>query len=159
METCALEPSGRRFLEGLRQFCSKSAAGRLIAIPSATLPAVWPLLGAIDDIGIGGGALRWLRLSLPAWSRGALRRLGRIRAQQAIFERRTIETANNGGHFIGGGRFDKSEALGFLRFVVADHFDGVGHEIFGGQPLFNIVGGDPCGEVAKKNGKAHSVII
>jgi hypothetical protein len=35
-------------------------------------------------------------------------------------------------HFVIRGRFDECEALGFLRFVVSDHFYGIGHEIFGG---------------------------
>ena len=47
------------------------------------------------------------------------------------------------GHFVGGGSFDKREALRFLRFVIADHFDGVGHQIFGGEPLLDVIGGDP----------------
>jgi hypothetical protein len=41
--------------------------------------------------------------------------------------------------------------------VVADHLYGIGYQIFCGQPLLNIVGGDPSGEIAKKDGKAHSV--
>jgi hypothetical protein len=44
-----------------------------------------------------------------------------------------------------------------LRFVIADYFDGVGHEIFGGEPLLDIVGCDPRREIAKENGKSHSV--
>jgi hypothetical protein len=43
-----------------------------------------------------------------------------------------------------------------LGFVVADHLDGIGDEVFGGEPLFDVIGGDPSGQVAKKNGKAHS---
>jgi hypothetical protein len=41
--------------------------------------------------------------------------------------------------------------------VVADHLYGIGHQIFGGQPLSDVIGGDPCGKIAKKYGKAHSV--
>ena len=87
----------------------------------------------------------------------ALGRLGRIGAQQAVFERRAIEPADDSLHLIGGRCFDESEALGFLRLVVADHLDGVSDEVFGGEPLLDVVSGDPGGEVAKKYGKTHSV--
>ena len=101
MEICPVTPGARPALECFRQFGRKSAAGRLIAIPPATLPAVWPLLGAIDNIGIGSRCCRLRRQLLlllllrSAWRRGALGGLRRIRAQQAVFERRAIETADN----------------------------------------------------------------
>src|ERR1700722_15235493 len=41
--------------------------------------------------------------------------------------------------------------------MVSDHLYGIGHQIFGGEPLLNIIGGDPRRKVAKENGKAHSV--
>jgi hypothetical protein len=41
--------------------------------------------------------------------------------------------------------------------VISDHFDGIGHQIFGGQPLLYIVSGDPGREITKKYGEAHSV--
>src|SRR6476469_2752846 len=87
----------------------------------------------------------------------ALRRLCRARAQPPVFEGRTVEPADDRLHFVSGGSLDKCEALGFLRFVIADHFHSVGHKIYGGQPLLNVVCSDPGGKVAKKNGKAHSV--
>ena len=64
---------------------------------------------------------------------------------------------NDRGHFICRRRFDKREALGFLRLMVADHFNGVGNEVFCRQPLLDIVSSDPSGEVAKKYSKTHSV--
>ena len=48
-----------------------------------------------------------------------------------ILERCAIESADDGLHFVVGGCFDESEALGFLGFVVADHLDGIGYKIFG----------------------------
>jgi len=60
-------------------------------------------------------------------------------------------------HLIWRGRFDKGETLGLLRFVVADHFNGIRYEVFRGQPLFNVIGRDPRREITKKYGKAHSV--
>ena len=118
---------------GLQNFCQfgrKSAAGSLLAISAATFPALRPLLRALlllrrtTACGRGGGRLR---RRLPARSLFAFWRLRRVGPQQAVFQGGPIETAYDGGHFIGGGRFDKSEALRFLRFVIANHFDGVGH--------------------------------
>ena len=55
-----------------------------------------------------------------------------IGAQQPVFQGGAVKTADDGLHLVAGGRFDKCEALGFLRFVVSDHFNGIGHQIFGG---------------------------
>ena len=60
-------------------------------------------------------------------------------------------------HFVGSRSFHKCEALRFLSFVVSDHLYSVSYQIFGSEPLLNVIGGDPCGKVAKENGKAHSV--
>ena len=141
-------------LQDLRQFGSECAAGRLLAIPSAALLAVGTLS---VRLALGAAAGLLLRRRRSAGSILAFRRLRGIGAQQAIFEGCAVEAANDRLHLIAGGRFDKSEALGFLRFVVSDHFDGIGDEVFGGQPLLDVVCGDPGREVAKKNGKAHSV--
>jgi len=46
--------------------------------------------------------------------------------------RRAVEAADNCLHLVARGRLYKSEALGFLRLVVADHLNSVGHQIFGG---------------------------
>ena len=86
---------------------------------------------------------RGLRLSVLAFWR-----LSWIGAQQAIFQRRAVETFDDGGHFVGGWRIDEGEAFGFLGFVVADYLYGIGDEVFGSEPLFNIVGSDPGGQVA-----------
>ncbi len=143
-------PPARAARRGYRTFAS-SAANALRGACSRSRPPRFLRSGLTDASDIG----RCYRLRSTAFL--ALRGLRRIGSQQTIFQRRTIETANDRGHFVGGWRFDKCEALRFLRFVIADHLYGVGHEIFGGQPLFDVIGGDPCGEIAKKYGKAHSV--
>jgi len=38
-----------------------------------------------------------------------------------------VEAANDRLHLFAGRCFDECEALGFLGFVVSDHFDGIGH--------------------------------
>ena len=167
MRSCAItpEPMARRTLQNLCQFRRKSATGRLFTIPgAAAFPAVrtlllWGLLLLLGlllrPIGTGSRGGGWLLLSSRRLF--ALRRLSRVGPQQAVFERRAIETADDGGHFIGCGRFYEGETLRLLCFVIADHLYGIGHKIFGGQPLLNIVGGDPRREVAKKNGKAQVI--
>jgi hypothetical protein len=85
------------------------------------------------------------------------RGLGSVGSQKTVFERRAIKAADDSLHFIRSGRFDKSETFRFLCFVIANYFYGIGYKIFGGEPLLNIIGSDPGGEIAKKHGKAHSV--
>jgi hypothetical protein len=115
-------------LQDLRQLGSKRAARRLLAIPSTTLFAIGTLFGS-DGIG-GRGLLRRRRRSTRSIL--AFRRLRRIGAQQPVFQGGAVKTPNDRLHLVIGGRFDKCEALGFLRFVVADHFDAIGHQIFSG---------------------------
>src|SRR5581483_7908927 len=129
-------------LQNLCQFSGEDTAGFLIAVTAAPLAAMcagwW--YGARGTCARAGGT------RCGGCSRAArvltLGGLGWVSAQEPVFERCAIEPADDGLHFVAGWRFDESEALGFLRFVVADHFDGVGDEIFGGQPLFDIVGSD-----------------
>jgi len=89
----------------------------------------------------------------------ALRRLRGVRSQEPVLEGRSIKTPDDRLHFICGGRLHEREALGFLCFVVSNHLHTVRHQIFGGEPLLDIVCGDPGWEIAKKYGKAHSVIL
>ena len=68
-----------------------------------------------------------------------------------------VETADDGLHLVVSRRFDECEALGFLCLVVSNHLDAISYQIFGCEPLLDVIGGDPGGEIAKKNGKTHSV--
>jgi len=150
-------PAGGRNseLQDLGQFGCKGAPRRLLPILAAPPSPVGTLLLTL---------LRTLR----AWNTSllrlgalgllfALRRLRRIGSEEPVFQRCAVEAANDRGHLVGGGCFDKSEAFGFLGFVVSDHLDGVGDEVFGGEPLLDVIGGDPRREIAKENGKTHSV--
>jgi hypothetical protein len=85
--------------------------------------------------------------------------LCRIGAEQAILQRRAIETADNRVHLFRVGGIDESEALGFLRFRIADHFNRVRNQIFGGEPALNIVRGHPNRQVAQENGETHSLVV
>jgi hypothetical protein len=141
-------------LQNLSQLGCKRAPGRLLPVFAAATPlAVRPL--HTDAIGrrrlLHGGCLLRTTYFLALW------RLGGVGAQKPVFERGAVKAADDRLHLIGSRRFDKCETLRFLRFVIADHFDGVCHQIFGGEPLFDVIGGDPRREIAKKNGKAHSV--
>ncbi|HYA17723.1 MAG TPA: hypothetical protein VEF06_09670 [Bryobacteraceae bacterium] len=88
---------------------------------------------------------------------GTLRRLRRVCPKNLVFKRGSIEAADDRLHFFLRGRFHKCEALRFLRFVVPNYLDRIRDKIFGRQPLFNVIGGDPDGQIAQKYGKAHSV--
>lgn len=107
-----------------------------------------------------GGSLASTRAMLFAIRRGAicrgldnrlltlsfkLCRLGRIRPQQLVFERGPVEPADNGLHLVRCRCLDKSEALRFLRFMIADHFNRIRNEVVCAEPSLNVVGGDPCG--------------
>ena len=140
-------------LQSLCQFGCKRAARGLVAIFSTASSAVGALMRVWCGCSLRSGGL----LHGTPFFIFTLRRLCGIGAQQSIFEGCAVKPANDGLHLVGGRCLDKSEALGFLRFVVADHLYGIGHEIFGGQPLLNVIGGDPGREIAKKYGEAHSV--
>jgi len=155
----APEPEARGPLQNLCELRRKRAAGGLLAISASTFPALRTLLLGLLLRTDRWRSCRWLWRLWPTRGILAFRWLRRVGPQQAVFERRPIETADDGGHLIGGRRFDKCEALRFLRFVITDYFDAVGHQIFGGQPLLDVISGDPRGQIAQKNGKAHSVII
>jgi hypothetical protein len=149
---CGIAPPGlaRPILEGLRQLGCKCASGLLFAVPSAALPADF----GTSDIGCCRGLNRLRSSARRFLAFGRLRRIG---SQHTVFERSAIEAADDRLHLFIGWRFDKCEALGFLCLVVSNHLDGISYEIFGCEPLLDVIGGDPGGEIAKKNGKTHSV--
>ncbi len=139
---------------GLQDFCQfscKGATGRLLTVLAAAPFAVRALL---DTVGIVGCGVCGLGSAAGLFAFGRLRRVG---AEEPVFQRSAVEPANDGLHLVGGGRFNKSEALGLLSFVVADHLNRIGYEVFGGEPLFDVISGDPGRQIAKKYGEAHSV--
>ena len=85
--------------------------------------------------------------------------LSRIGPKQAILQRSAVKPSNDGVHLLGIGRFNEREALGLLRFGIADYFNCVRYQVFGTQPTLDIVRGDPSGQVAQEYGKTHSVIV
>jgi len=122
-------------LKGLRQFGGESAArGLFLFFGSLGTPA------GLYRFAIrrrGGGGRCSIRREL------ALSRLCRVGAKQLAFERRTVKTTDNVLHLIRRGGLHEREAFGLLRFVVADDFDGIRHQIFRRQPSFDVVSGDP----------------
>ncbi len=88
-----------------------------------------------------------------------LRRLRWIGAQQAILQRRPVEAADDGIHFVGVRRFDKRKAFRLLRFGIAYHFNGVRDQVLGCEPAPDIVRSHPSGQIAQKDGETHSEII
>ena len=92
-------------------------------------------------------------------TRSGLRRLRRIRPQHAILQRSAVESSNDRAHLLRIRRVDKREALGLLRFGVANHFNRVRDQAFGCQPAPDIVRSHPGGQIAQKYGKTHSEIV
>ena len=88
-----------------------------------------------------------------------LRRLCGIGSQQTVLERRPVEPADDGVHFFGVRRFDERETFGLLCFRIADNLDCIGNQIFGCQPAFDIVRGNPSGQIAQKDRKTHSAVV
>ena len=148
----------RRCLQRFGQFGGEGALGFRVALSGAAIAAA--AVGAAVSAaisctsgwcsGIALGSAR-IRSGSASGSGGSGRggrpfgRLGRISAKNLVFERRSVETADDSLHFIRRGGLDKRESLGFLRLVVPDHFHGIRDEVFGGEPLFNIVRSDPHG--------------
>ena len=58
-------------------------------------------------------------------------RLSGIRAQKPLLQGSAVKAPDDRIHFIGVWRLDKREALGLLRFRVADHFNRVRDQVFG----------------------------
>ena len=136
------------FSENFGEFSRESALGFVIPLFSAAA------ISSVDSLIRFWTAIGWGSHRTPD---GALGRLGRVRAKNLVFERSSVETADDGLHFVRGRRFHERESLGFLRFVIPDNLNRIGDEVFRGEPLFNVVGGDPSGQIAQKDSKAHSV--
>ncbi len=140
---------GNRLLcQRVRQLSCKSALGfmlpfaplRLAAAGSASARVTgWATIAPLMIA--AGGCL----LLLWCWCTFALGRLRGVGPEQFIFQRRTVEAANDRLHFVRRGRFYERESFGFLRLVVADNLNRIRYQVFSRQPLLNIVGGDPRG--------------
>ena len=92
------------------EFLRKSASRRVLLVR----PLVFPAAAARSFLGC---------LGLPSRSRG----LRLVRSKKAVFQRRPVEPADDGVPLVAVRRLDESEALGFLGFRAADHFDRVGY--------------------------------
>lgn len=86
-------------------------------------------------------------------------RLCRVRTQEAIFQRSPVKAADDRLHFFGVRGIDEGEALGLLRFGVADDFDRVGDQILGGEPGPDVVGSYPDRQIPKENRVTHSEVL
>jgi len=134
-------------LENLGQFGSESALWFLLALSAATAvhgPAVAGAVGSLHRRPLfrSGGADGTRAFNRDRSPFGGLRRVG---SKNFIFQRGSVEPANNRLHLVRCGSLDKRESLGFLRLVVPDHFDRIRDKVFGREPLFDVVRGDPHG--------------
>jgi hypothetical protein len=126
---------------------SRRCADGPFSTPVSTMPCRSPVRGS-SPARTTHGTAAWACTLGP----GRLRRIG---PKQAILQRSTVEPADDRVHLLGVGRFDEREALGLLRFGVADNFNCVRDQVFGCKPSLDIVRGDPGGQIAQEDGKTH----
>src|SRR5208283_5489899 len=101
-------PSGDARLQDLGQFGRERAARSLVPVLAAAWFAVGSWLGP-RRTGWRTGWRTRARRSLLRSARSvlALGRLGRVGPEQPVFQRCAVETADDGRHFVGRGRFDE----------------------------------------------------
>src|ERR1043165_9242068 len=103
--TAALRKAASPELQDLGEFGGEGATGRLFAISSTALPAVGTLLNS-GTSGIGGCCNRRLLLLLLRCARVfAFWRLCRVGPKKSIFQRCSVEAANNRVHPVARRRF------------------------------------------------------
>lgn len=138
-----------RFLKYFRELGCESALRFVVAFfASATIGSI-ALFRSCTRHGCSRRGSRFRRY--------ALRGLRRIGSQDFVLKRGSVETANNRLHFVRCGCFHKRKAFRLLRFMIPDDLNRIRDEVFGGEPLFNVVSRDPNRQIAQKDGKAHSV--
>ena len=159
-----MKPVAAQYLEGFGEFLGKRALGRIAVGALVLFAASTAALDACADAGTNGWSsphtrstsLRADELALGRLTFG-FRRLSGIRTKEAVLERCSIETPDDGLHLLSVGGFNKSEAFGLLRLGITDYFDTIGNQVFCGEPRLDIVCGHPDRKISKKNGGTHSV--
>jgi hypothetical protein len=137
--------------------------GRTVSLRTVTLGPV--TLGAVSLEAVAARrATPWAAITTvvsPCFtstrSAFTLGRLRRVRTQEFIFERGSVETADNALHFLRVWRFNKGKSFGLLRLGIPDHFDAIGNQRLGIQPGLYVVRCNPGGQVAEEDGETHSV--
>ena len=137
------EPPALVFLQRFGQFLSERALRSLVLVRAPVLFAA-----AFAPHGsIAGRRSRRCR-GPPCHRRPLLARLrwlSLVGSQQAILQRRSVESADDQVHLFRVRRVDECETFGLLRFRVAYDFDIVEDEILGVQPRLDVVLGYPDG--------------
>ena len=128
-------------LQYLRQFRREGALGFVVAFFSTA--TVVPV--TLFRSGPCCPCRYWCCRGCSRWFDYTFRRLCRVGPKDLVFERGSVETANNRLHFVRSGCLHKSEAFRLLRFVVPDHLYRIRDKVFSGEPLLNVVGCDPNG--------------
>ena len=81
-----------------------------------------------------------------------------VSAQQPVFQRGTVKTADDQIHLFRVGRIDKGETLRFLRLRITDYLDVIVYEVFCVKPGLDVVLGDPDGQVSEEYCKAQAIV-
>ena len=133
---CAGLVKGETILKDLREFGGESALGFLSRfLPprddrfGCVVPVLHPLAPRL------GGRTR-LAAVRPWWAAPGL--------PEGFYPRAgAVETPDNRLHFVRCGSLHERESFGLLRLVIPDDLNRIRDKVFGGEPLFNVVGGDP----------------
>lgn len=139
---CAVRP--------LWSLLSIGAVGTLVLSAAAFTPRTGRWRSPIYLTGLSG-ALAWALAFGPG-------RLGLIGPQQPIFQRRTVESADDQVHFFRVGRVDKCKTLGLLGLRIADYLHVVVDEVFCVKPGLDVVLGNPDGQISEEHCETHSVV-
>ena len=127
---------------------ASSVAKALLGSCSRLLPFATPLLRRSAGRPVPAPFVRCGAAGVRSGSTGGSRasygrgnctfgRLGRVGAKNFVFERGSVESPDDGLHFIRCRGLDERESFGFLRFVVPDHLHRIRDGVFGREPLFD----------------------
>ena len=150
-----LESFGQFFRESAMRALGASIGTRRRAfvLPAASLPArAGGWRSPIHLSGLSGA------LTLTLAGNSGLRRLSLIGAQQPVFQRGTVETADDQIHLFRVGCIDEGEPLRFLGLRIADYLDVIVDEVFCVKPGLDVVLRNPDRQISKEHCETHSVV-
>src|SRR5690348_15727213 len=157
-----LQSLGKLFGEGTVRAIIGPLGSALLMTPGRTLIGTRSLPGRRRRALVGRRRSLRMAVALRRTHRPALLplRLGRLRrvgAKQPVLQGSAVKTADDGVHLLRVRRVNEREALRLLRFRIANHFNCVRNQVLGAKPALDIVRGHPSRQIAKKDGKTHSI--
>jgi len=160
MLAAELRIKARLKLESFGQFFRECAVRSLRSVRIVVSGAL--MLSASAFTARTGG--RRSSIHLTGWSSGTWAlalgpgRLGLVGPQQPVFQRCTVETADDQVHLFRVGRVDKCKPLGLLGLRIADHLHVIVDEVFCVKPGLDVILGNPDGQISEEHCETHSVV-